>query len=227
MLTGCDPNNSRTVQRQAYDQLRWALMSGQFRPGEGISIRKLAAALNTSMTPVREALRCLEREGGLVEGPNRMLSVPRINLDSLHELYNVRFALEGLATEQAAGLITASEVAAVEHACEAMSEATKVFDVSAYLENNWRFHAAIYEAARSRLLLEMIEGLWLRAGPMIRLVPSRAHFERSMRSHWAALEGLKRRDAAAARAGIERDLEEAAQDLARILTKEDERSEEV
>jgi len=218
MLTACDPGDRRTVQRQVYDKLRWALMSGRFRPGEGISIRRLAAAFNTSMTPVREALRRLESEGGLVEGANRMLSVPRADLAALHELYNVRLALEGLATEEAADLITEAELARVERFCAAMEQAARAFDVASYLENNWRFHAAIYEAARSRLLLDMIEGLWLRAGPMIRLVPDRGHFEHSMRRHWAALDALKRRDGARARVEIEGDLNEAAQDIARILS---------
>lgn len=216
-LTACDPADPRTVQRQVYEKLRWALMSGQFKPGEGISIRKLATAFNTSMTPVREALRRLETEGGLVEGTNRMLSVPQMDLASLHELYNVRLALEGLATEKAAQLITDPELATVEQACASMQTAADLFDISTYLENNWRFHAAIYAAARSKLLLDMIEGLWLRAGPMIVLVPGPAHFAHSMRSHWAALDALRRRDGAGARAAIEQDLQDAAHDLARTL----------
>ena len=217
VLTACNPNDSRTAQRQVYDMLRWALMSGQFCPGEGISIRKLAAACNTSMTPVREALRRLESEGGLVEGANRVLSVPICDLTALRELYTVRLALEGLATEQASALITGPELDEVEHACQAMGEATESFDTPKYLENNWRFHAAIYAAARSQLMVEMIEGLWLRAGPMIRLVPGPEHFEHSMRAHWDALHALKASDGPVAREAIERDLNDAAQDLTRIL----------
>jgi DNA-binding GntR family transcriptional regulator len=64
----------------------------------------------------------------------------------------------------------------------------------------------------------MIEGLWLRAGPMIGLVPGPRHFERSMRSHWAAVEALRARDGTGARAAIEQDLSNAAKDLAIILT---------
>ena len=217
MLTACDPEDRRTAQRQVYDMLRRALMSGQFRPGEGISIRKLARTCNTSMTPVREALRRLEIEGGLEEGANRVLSVPECDHAGLHELYTVRLSLEGLATENAAELITAPELQTVERACHAMADATEAFDTATYLENNWRFHASIYAAARSRLMVELIEGLWLRAGPMIRLVPGPAHFEHSMHSHWAALQALYRKDGKAARAAIEADLRDAAQDLAGIL----------
>lgn len=223
LLTACDPRDSRTVQRQVYDKLRRALMSGQFRPGEGISLRKLAAVLNTSMTPVREALRRLESEGGLVEGANRMLSVPRVDLATLHEIYNVRLALEGMATAQAADLITDPELAKVEQACLAMELAADLGDVDGYLEQNWRFHAAIYAAARSRLLLGMIESLWLRAGPAIRLILGPGHFQESMDCHRAALEALRRRDREAARAAVERDLRDAARALTRILADQEAR----
>jgi DNA-binding GntR family transcriptional regulator len=220
MVTASESSDGRTVQRQVYEKLRWALMSGHFRPGEGISIRRTAAAYNTSMTPVREALRRLESEGGLVEGSNRMLSVPETDVAGLRELYNVRLALEGLATEQAAELITPPELAEVRAACECMQAATEASDVARYLENNWRFHAGIYRAAHSRLLLGLIEGLWLRAGPMIRLVPGPGHFEHSMRSHRAALKALERGDGPAARDAIERDLRDAAQDITRLLNEQ-------
>lgn len=218
MLSAFDPQDSRTAQRQVYDTLRRALMSGQFLPGEGISIRRLASACKTSTTPVREALRQIETEGGLVEGANRVLSVPTCDLEYLDELYTVRVALEGLATEKAAESITVDELVLVEQACSAMAHAADAFDIPTYLENNWRFHAAIYAAARSRLMADMIEGLWLRAGPMIRLVPGPAHFARSMESHWAALAALQAGQAATARSAIERDLRDAGQDLASILS---------
>jgi DNA-binding GntR family transcriptional regulator len=122
-----------------------------------------------------------------------------------------------MAAAQAATRITAPALVAVEETCAAMAAATRVPDVERYLEQNWRFHAAIYAAVGSPLLLRTIEGLWLRAGPMIRLVPGPAHFEQSMRSHEAAADALRRRDADAARAAIERDLTDAAADLVRLL----------
>lgn len=208
----------RTVQSQVYDQLRWALMTGHFEPGEGISLRATAAALGTSPTPVREALRQLEKEGGLVQGANRMLSVPLLSVPELLELRNVRLALEGLATETAATLMTADELANVSAACEAMDAAAERIDVDGYLEGNWRFHSTIYRAARSPLLLGIVEGLWLRAGPLIRLAtPSPGHLSHSMECHWAALHALRRGDGAGARGAIERDIQDAAHDLTKAL----------
>lgn len=210
-----------TVQRQVYDRLRRALMSGRFAPGETISLRKLAARFQTSTTPVREALRRLESEGGLVAGANRMLSVPEPDLATVRELYDIRVAVEGMAAARAAGRITPAELATVDAACEAMAEAAAAAAIERYLEQNWRFHAAIYAAGRAPILQGIIEGLWLRAGPLIRLVPGPAHFAQSMRSHRAALAALHAGDAQAAREAIERDLRDAAADLARLLEPHD------
>jgi DNA-binding GntR family transcriptional regulator len=98
-----------------------------------------------------------------------------------------------------------------------MAEAVEIAAIERYLEENWRFHAAIYAAGRAPILQGVIEGLWLRAGPLIRLVPGPTHFAQSMRSHRAALAALHEGDAQAAREAIERDLADAAADLTRLL----------
>lgn len=217
-VDGDGAGDRRTVQVQVYDQLRRALMSGHFEPGEGISLRATASALGTSLTPVREALRRLESEGGLVQGANRMLSVPLPSVPELLELRDIRLALEGLATETAATLMVAGELAEVRARCEAMDQAAADGDVDGYLDYNWHFHSTIYQASRSPLLLGIIEGLWLRAGPLIRLAtPSPGHLSHSMDCHWAAVRALHKGDGPAARQAIERDIRDAAHDLTKAL----------
>lgn len=207
-----------TAHREVYQRLREALMTGQLRPGQPISIRYLAQMLAVSTTPVREALRCLEADRALVSGANRTLTVPMLSPADLREMRNIRLALEGLATEEAATLISAAELADLERLCLGMDAAVDADDFDGYLRSNWRFHREIYGASRSELLLAMIEGLWLRVGPFIRLaLPRPAHLQHSMACHWAALEALRRRDAAAARAAIVDDISGAAGDLGRLL----------
>lgn len=218
--------DGRTVQKRTYRALRRALMSGHFRPGEGISLRAVAAELGTSTTPVREALRRLESEGGLVMGANRVLTVPEMTVADLHEIRNIRIALEGLATETAAGLITGPELARLTEACRAMDAAKTRQDFDTYLDRNWAFHATIYRTARSPLLMSLIEGLWLRVGPFIRLaLPGQAHLRHAMTCHWAAERALHSGDGKAARAAIERDIWDAANDLAHSLPTAPERPE--
>jgi DNA-binding GntR family transcriptional regulator len=61
---------------RAYEEIRRALMAGQFEPGEKVGSRKLAAALGTSDVPVRTAISWLIAEGGLPRRSNPQVVIP-------------------------------------------------------------------------------------------------------------------------------------------------------
>jgi DNA-binding GntR family transcriptional regulator len=209
-----------TAQAQVYLRLREALISGYFRPGEEISLRRAAAVLGTSVTPVREALRQLESDGGLeVFGGNRVLRVPILTPEQLRDIRDIRIQLEGFAAAQAIDAITPSHLRLIANASVNMQRAADTRDADLYLENNWRFHSLIYQANNRPVLMNTIEGMWLRVGPLIRLaVTMTHHLEKSMESHRAAETAVRARDAAALQAAIIRDISDAASDLDKTLT---------
>jgi len=208
-----------TAQAQVYARLRDALISGYFRPGEEISLRRASAALGTSVTPIREALRQLESDGALeVFGGNRVLRVPVLSEAELIDIRDIRIKLESFAAAEALGSIGPAQLRLISNACAVMQRAADAGDADLYLENNWRFHSLIYRAAGRPILMGVIERMWLRVGPLIRLaVTSPNHFNRSMESHHAAERALRVRDAAALQAAIIRDISDAASDLGRTL----------
>ena len=65
-----------TLHEGVYGQICAALMDGRLRPGQRISLRKLAVAMNTSPMPVREAVRRLEANHVLELRPGNYLAVP-------------------------------------------------------------------------------------------------------------------------------------------------------
>lgn len=212
-----------TAQAQVYARLHEAIVSGYFRPGEEISLRRVAAALGTSVTPVREALRQLESDAGLtVWGGNRVLRVPILSEAELRDIRDIRINLEGFAAAQAVDHITASQLRLISNACALMRRAADNRDADLYLESNWRFHKLIYQAANRPVLMRVIESMWLRVGPLIRLaVTAPFHFERSMESHDLAEQALKERDAAVLQAAIVKDITDAAADLSGTLPDDD------
>src|SRR5438270_5319746 len=107
---------------QAYEQIKQAILHAQFRPGEVLSIRTLAASFGISTMPVREAVTRLITEKGLELLPNRGLRVPNLSDEEARDVLRARFVLEGLAVELAAARITSAEIAALEE-CERESEA--------------------------------------------------------------------------------------------------------
>lgn len=208
-----------TTQAQVYAEFRRVLMSGSLKPGEELSLRQLAAMLGVSTTPIREALRQLETEGGLeIHGGNRVYRVPMIGADELAEIRDIRIQLEGMAAEAAAGAVRPAHMRLITNAYDLMCRAVETHDPDLYLENNWRFHSLIYQAAQRPTLLGIIERLWLRTGPLVRLAIGKAgHLDQSMNCHAAALEALQARDSKAAREAVIRDINEAARDLSGIL----------
>jgi DNA-binding GntR family transcriptional regulator len=168
--------------------------------------------------PVRDALRRLEIEHALVPRPNRTLGVPEMTYVSLTELREVRMALEGLAAEKAALLITDDEIAVVDGHYQAMVAGASASNPDAYMRANWHFHSAIYRASRSHLLVSVIEPTWMRVGPYVRLMlPDRQALTDSLGNHLDALRALQKRDSVAAREAIQRDIFESAEGLAGML----------
>ena len=153
---------SETMADKVYQQLREALMSGRFAPGQALSLRSVAEAVGSSTMPVRAALTRLRAERALVDGPNRALVVPPMTLDMLDELRDVRISLEGCVAKRAASRMTQEHLAALQRVFDTMDAQVEAGDVPAYLRSNFEFHIAIYTHGASDITLATIQNLWMR-----------------------------------------------------------------
>ena len=208
-----------TLDRQAYQAVREALMAGRLRPGQAITLRSLAETLGVSRQPVQIALTRLEAEGALVAAPaSGTLFVPTLTPGELDELLDIRTHLEGLAARKAAARVMPEELAAIAACCDALEQAAEAADNRAYALANWTFHGAVYRASHSPMLCAAIEPFWLRIGPYVeRMMPDRAALVASIPRHREVVEALRRHDGAAAADAIRRDLIDSAEGLAALL----------
>lgn len=210
--------DKNTLHERVYSQLRTALMTGQLVSGQSVTIRALADAFGTSAMPVREALRRLVSEQALEILPNRSIIVPRMTREKLEDLRRVRVEVEGMAAELAAAHITTEELDRLAALLEEMCTNAKIGSTPGYLRQNQDFHFTIYAAARSSVLLPIIESLWLQIGPFLTLI----HGDREVaeifaeKHHTAALTALRAGDGAGARAAIASDISEAADYLLKL-----------
>jgi DNA-binding GntR family transcriptional regulator len=218
MPPGLAPLKHDPLHERVYGELRDALMAGRFKPGEVVTVRGLAAALGTSPMPVREALRRLVEAQALEVRRNRSVAVPAMTRRRLEELYRVRMMLEGTAAAWAAERITPRELRSLERLSREIAGHVAANDVPAYLRKNLLFHFAIYRAARPEVLLPLIESLWLQIGPFFNHTAEELDYRLSQQHHEEALAGLVARDPDAARAGIERDIAEAARYLLDVVS---------
>src|SRR6056297_2682516 len=198
-------SSEETAHDRIYRSVRVALVSGQYAPGEPLSIRTLCKEHGVSATPVREVLRRLESDYVLVRGANRALTVPRLSVRDLRDTQRLRSAVEGLAAAMAAERASDQDVAEIATLFADMEAALTEGRVDRYLGLNWAFHKRVYETANSDITLHIIENLWLRSGPYLRPLVANAVRDgsdtqrtRSMHHHRDCLDALKRRNAAAA-----------------------------
>lgn len=207
---------------KVYDELRAGLMEGRYWPGYRFKIRELAAAMNVSETPCREALMQLVRERVLDMDAGRSISAAPLTLAQYLELRGIRLQLEGMAGEAAARNITPAQLRRLEELHKALMKATADADWPAAVRFNWQFHHAVYTAARMPELLALIEGIWLRNGPMLNLqYPDAAPTYDGEHQHLAVMEGLRQRDPAKVRQAIQDDTIEGGRHFVALLERID------
>ncbi|MGM4916614.1 FCD domain-containing protein [Tardiphaga sp. 813_E8_N1_3] len=215
-LTLVEPLDRQTLGERAYAQLADLLISGRLAPGEKLSLRTAAEVLGVSIMPVREAVSRLVADKALEVAANRAVRVPVMSATQFRDLTKVRIAIEGHAAAEAARLRgdrNLASIATAEAAMRAESE-LKAPDLPRAVELNKTFHFAVYEAAQSPILVEIIRALWLKAGPVINLDlrgnPDRLAKGEAIRFHADVRKAIEIGDAEAAKAGIAVDITSAA-----------------
>jgi len=210
------PLRRQTLSGDVYDQFKELLISGRMMPGEQISLRNMAQALGVSVMPVREAVQRLAAEQALELSPNRTLRVPTMSVSQFREITGIRTNLEGMATAAATTAMENAEVQQVVlwHERFTHEMAKKQPDGSRLISFNKELHFAIYRGARMPVLLQLIEALWLRIGPILnydlRSGPTRVGERVALSHHASLVEAIQRRDSEAARKALQGDINSAA-----------------
>lgn len=217
-----------TMQESIYSQLRVSLMQGRFEPGAQMTVATLAEGFGSSAMPVREALRQLVVENGLVALPNGTVQVPEVSAGHLRDLCNARIALEGLATAMAGKNIDDATVRRLKRLIAEHELAITHDGIHESLEKNQEFHFLIYRASGSTVLPQLIETVWLQCGPYMRVITEEVERNQDVsyntagtNYHHIVVEALERRDAEAARTAMEKDIGLSFDFLLSILNKRD------
>jgi DNA-binding GntR family transcriptional regulator len=214
--------NLRRLEREplwdrAHEQLREALLAGRFEPGQGLTLRFLAATFGTSITPVRDAVSRLVAQGVLHQGPRNSAVVPQLTAEELRDLTIIRCELEGRAAREAALRRDPKALQRLSGRLEIMRRLIARRDLDSYLDTHRAFHFEVYAMAGIPVLREMIENLWLRCGPALSyVVPEYVLSLKGTDHHTAALDAIVRGDGARAETEIVADIEEAAAYLATL-----------
>jgi DNA-binding GntR family transcriptional regulator len=202
------PVKKENLSVKVYNEIRNALINGQYEPGERLIIGELAVELGVSLTPVREAIFRLISEQGLEMQAATAVYVPYVDSEKLSEIQQIRFHLEGMGAAEAARKITRKQLdnlAALQK--EFISCTATDPKRASYL--NRKFHFSILEASRMPLLISTVESFWVITGPILKIFHVKTaglDYSGGQHRHEGVLAALEAHDPEAAARAIQADL---------------------
>lgn len=147
---------------EVYTQLVGAIMRREIKPEDRLVQEKLAADMQISRTPVREALIRLEQEGVLEVSTRGSFKLYNMDTQEVRELYQSRAAVEGQCARILAVNHTDEDIALLRATIE-KEEASVQPSARSYFEANRNIHRAFVEVAGNRFLLDMFDMIWGKA----------------------------------------------------------------
>jgi DNA-binding GntR family transcriptional regulator len=136
--------------------LRERVSSGQLGPGTALSQAGVAQEYGVSRIPVRDALQQLAAEG-LVELRGSTAVVTPLSIEDLQELYEMREAVEPVATRLAVPRVGRAGIARMSQQLAVMDDPAT--DSGAWVEANAAFHAEVYTLAGRPRMIALVEQL--------------------------------------------------------------------
>ncbi len=202
----------RTKEAQVADTLREGIIAGRYPRGSRLKQAEIAAALQTSSTPVREALKILEAEGYVQAASYRGCVVAPFDLRASQEVASLRVQLEVLLVRHAAARITADEVRELQELSRKYAHAVRLQDKTGARALNYRFHWRIYDIADQPQTSHFVQILWAKY-PFDLQLQAKGRTQRSVVEHQQVLEALAAGDVAAALLGMRDHIELGWRDL--------------
>ena len=105
-----DIQNHKPLREMVYEELKMQILKGAIIPGTRMMEGELAEEMGVSRTPIREAIRKLEKEGLVTIAPRRGAYASMISTEDMVEILEVRQDLEGLAAYFAADRMTKEQM---------------------------------------------------------------------------------------------------------------------
>jgi len=202
--------------------LRDAIRRGVLEPGERLMEVQLAEELGISRTPVREAIRKLEQEGYVIMMPRRGTYVSSVSVHDVKEIFEIRSALESLATGLATRRIEPEELERLRALLIEIEGHIQRRDIDKIVKTDIEFHGLLYQVSRNDRLVTIISNLkeqLARFRTLSMSYPGRLH--ETLQEHRAMVEAIAAGDVDAARDAAEHHMERAEETLLKAMRKKE------
>lgn len=155
-MTHEEMTGTRSLSEEVTRILRTRILHGVYEMGEKLTESKIAEELKVSRTPVRDALRQLEKEQLVEYIPNKGCFAKGFNKTDMADIYAVRKAVEELAIRQVIAHADDRSVQRLEQQLDRMRAYTEQVAYDKLLQANEEFHNMIYQMTESRFIVQIM-----------------------------------------------------------------------
>ncbi|KIL41983.1 hypothetical protein SD70_03740 [Gordoniibacillus kamchatkensis] len=148
-----------TTKERAYNEIKHVILSGYISSDQIFTEVKLAELLNTSRTPVREALQDLLKEGLIVSVPRKGMAVRKVTESEVEQIFLLRTTIETNVIQRLAETIEAKQLAELKQICRLQEEEMLRNDDIAFIKLDQEFHMALTRIAGYELIEQVLLNL--------------------------------------------------------------------
>ncbi len=207
----------QTLSGMAYDKLLDMIMSSAVRPDAHLNVDELAKTFGVSKTPLREALKSLEKTGLVSFRPYAGYSIKTFTAKEIGELYELRILLEAFAVDQIIKVVRDEHVDSLKSIQLYIERNLDVSRVKLFKMNRV-FHDYFYSVSDCPKLCEMIGLLWDNLAFFRMLLIQEDNYVANMKSeHWEYIDALEKRQSERLKSLVTTNLRKHAEQVPRLV----------
>lgn len=158
-MLNLDIQNHRPLREIVYEELKMQILKGQIVPGTRMMEVEMAEEMGVSRTPIREAIRKLEKEGLVTIEPRKGAYASQISTKDMVDILEVRQNMEGLAAFYAAMRMNDEQKRKLAEISEAYNKAVIENNTPDMIKYDTAFHHLVVEGSGNKMLVNMVEQL--------------------------------------------------------------------
>jgi len=209
-----------TYQQQAYEYIREQIITLSLKPGEYITDALVAERLKISRTPVREAFQRLEKEGLLINESRRGWRVYMLDLEDIHEIFDLKITIEGMLVRKAAECADEELRGDLAAALAEMRQAAEAADSAIWLQSDIHLHNILFLMANNERAENIVANLndqWHRL--RLSYVALQGRTQKSIAEHEAFVQSVLAHDPDEAERRMQEHLARVCDDLIQLVVK--------
>jgi len=152
--------NYSSISEIAYNILKDLIITCKFKGGDRLILNDLANKMKISMTPIREALKQLEKEDLIKFIPNKGAVVLNIFLEDVIEIYDIRSSLECLAIQLLFNKVDSTFLKEIHKLYEESEKFLAKKDIISYQNYNKKFHELLVKKTGNNRLIKFTNIVW-------------------------------------------------------------------